>query len=144
MFFFLFFFFASRLPTTAPSTLCVFKSVCTMGGDGGFRWSKCWEACAQQVCELEGSVIQFIYKPWKKFQISFHHMDTTAREFLTKGVMGVKNAKRKKIYRNAEEKLERAKRKHTNQKQTTQRHLSEPCSFYGFINMNKHCPVLYE
>lgn len=53
-----------------PRRLCVCLRVCARLGGGGFRWSKCWEVCAQQVgnvfCELEGSVIQFIYKPWKK------------------------------------------------------------------------------
>lgn len=78
----------------------------------------------------------------KNVRISFHHMDTTAREFLTKGVVGVKKKiKRKKIYRNAE-KYSRERKENTQTKsKQTQRHLSEPCSFYGFINMNKHCPV---
>lgn len=56
---------------------------------GAFWWSKLWEVCTQQVGkvfgELEGSVIHFIYAPWK-LRISFHHMDITARESLTKAV----------------------------------------------------------
>lgn len=37
---------------------------------------------------------------------------------------------------------ENARNKKTHKpKQTTQRHLCEPHSFYCFINMNKHCPV---
>lgn len=45
-------------------------------------------------------------------------MDTTAREFLTKGVVGVKKKKAKENIQKCREILERAKIKHTNQKQT--------------------------
>lgn len=52
----------------------------------------------------------------------------TARELFTGGVQT------KKIYRAEGEKTHKPE-------QTTQRLLSELCSFYGFINKNKYCPV---
>lgn len=51
----------------------------------------------------EGSVLQFIYKPWK-FRISFHHMDITAREFLTKGVKEKKQKNRENTRENTQTK----------------------------------------
>lgn len=107
-----------------PRRLCVCLRVCArLGGGGGFRWSKCWEVCAQQVgnvfCELEGSVIQFIYKPWKKKCSNiippYGHY---CKGILNQRSGGGKKKKKKENIQKCREILERAKRKHTNQKQT--------------------------